>query len=267
MFTRLRAHFGTAGLVVAIVALIAALAGGAYAASNSSEAGKATASAKAKKGPRGPKGATGPAGPAGPAGPQGAAGAKGKDGAPGTAGANGTNGTNGTNGASVLASTESTGTGNCEGRGGSKFVAGASTTYACNGKEGLSGFTEALPVGKTETGTFALSEAKASGALFAPLSFNIPLATALDAAHVVYVPAFETNPDPTHCAGNQTTPKATSGYLCIYGFVSNVTYAGSFSANVEEESEGTGLTGTILRFTVTAPEVAAQGFGGWAVTG
>jgi hypothetical protein len=97
MLTRLRIHFGAAGLIVAIMALVVALAGSAIAANGGgSSDGKATASAKAKKGPKGPKGDTGPAGPAGPAGPQGA---KGDNGAPGANGKDGTNGAKGTTGA------------------------------------------------------------------------------------------------------------------------------------------------------------------------
>jgi hypothetical protein len=142
-----------------VIALVFALFGGAYAASNSSNNGKATASAKAKKGPRGPKGATGPAGPAGAQGPAGPAGAK------GDAGANGSNGAAGTTGATGAA--------------GPKGATGAAGAPGATGPTGFSGFTETLPAGKTETGTWSVAivpETEKGFQVSVPISFPIPTA-------------------------------------------------------------------------------------------
>ena len=225
MFSSLRTRFGIPG-VISVIALVFAMFGGAYAASNSSGGGKATASAKAKQGPRGKTGKTGPAGPAGPAGPTGPtgpAGAKGAAGSNGTAGTNGTNGTNGAPGTSVT-STEfvSTEEGHCT-VGGSKFVAGSSKTYACNGKDGETGFTETLPSGKTETGSFSLTvstgkfneEAEKSFGAGA-ISFAIPLTEELDGNHVHIIGLGATG-DASSCdEGTSKEPKAAPGNLCVY---------------------------------------------------
>jgi hypothetical protein len=150
MFSTLRTRFGIPG-VISVIALVFAMFGGAYAASNSSNNGKATASAKAKKGPKGPKGATGPAGPAGAQGPAGPAGAK------GDAGANGSNGAAGPTGAA-----------------GAKGATGAA---GATGATGFSGFTETLPAGKTETGTWSVTVApiESSFNFNSTISFPIPV--------------------------------------------------------------------------------------------
>lgn len=88
MVSRLRAQFGTAGLIVAIVALVAALAGGAFAAQaglNGKQKKEVKKIAKSFQG-TGPAGAAGPAGPAGPKGEKGDTGAAGADGAKGATG-------------------------------------------------------------------------------------------------------------------------------------------------------------------------------------
>jgi hypothetical protein len=156
----IREPFGKAGLTVAILALVFAMVGGAYAAKGAltgkqkkevekiakteakkfvitstsqikpsvleSSGPKATASAKGKQGKQGKQGKTGKTGPQGPAG---ATGPAGPQGAKGDTGANGKDGANGTNGKEGL-----------EGKA---------------GKNGTTGFTEMLPSGKTETGTWA----------------------------------------------------------------------------------------------------------------
>ncbi len=109
MFSRLREHFGTASLIVAVFALMAALATGAVAANGGSGEGKASASAKAKKGPRGPKGPKGAKGDPGPAGPQGPVGPPGSQGPKGDPGAAGADGVKGATGATGPAGTGATG--------------------------------------------------------------------------------------------------------------------------------------------------------------
>lgn len=253
---RRKEPFGKAGLTVAVLALVLAMVGGAYAASNSG-GGKATASAKAKRGPRGPKGATGPAGPAGPAGTNGT---NGKDGAPGT---NGKDGTNGADGKSVIAATENPGA-NCT-EGGSSFeVEGSGTKhYACNGEEGAPGAPgaihpgETLPSEATETGSWTFSAPATpqcsgtgcseitlsqSAFLLAPISFPIPLAGALDGAHVHYVEAGGSAPE---CPGTNAQPKAQKGNLCVYQtFALGVPKTGELAnAEVFPASGGPALVG------------------------
>ena len=179
-YRALHDQFGTAGLVLSIVAIVLALGGGAYAANH------ATAS-KAKQGPRGKTGKTGPAGPAGPAGatgPAGPAGAKGENGAAGGAGAPGESVTVTESANAFGAHCNNTTTG----KGGSEFKVGASTAYACNGKNGTTGFTEFLPEGKTETGTWEV-QGYLPGAeeyLSSTASFNIPLEHAPTTIHYIF---------------------------------------------------------------------------------
>jgi hypothetical protein len=280
MFSTLRTRFGIPG-VISVMALVFAMFGGAYAASNSSDGGKATASAKAKKGPRGPKGTTGPAGPAGPQGPAGPVGAKGDAGAAGV------------NGVSVT-STESanaidghcTGTGT-SGKGGSKFVSATGVTYACNGKNGTTGFTETLPPGKTETGTWAFAPIRASaitGEVKVPISFPIPLeaipgptAGALGANQVHYIGVSgeeqfdETTKGPSlACHGTVEEPSADPGNLCIYTRTL-LPEAETLAASVfifrpsSSATSGADPTGAILNILSTET-ATVTGYGTWAVT-
>jgi hypothetical protein len=173
MLSPLRNRFGIPG-VISVIALVFAMFGGAYAASNDS-GGKATSSAKAKRGPRGPKGPAGPAGPTGPAGP---AGAKGDTGAQGP-----------------------------QGEPGPQGPAGPQCPAGKDGKDGETGFTETLPSGETETGTWLVL----TGQTMVPLHFNIPLAAPLPEAQVKYVTA-----PTTDCPGSAADPQAEEGFLCVY---------------------------------------------------
>jgi hypothetical protein len=250
MFSTLRTRFGIPG-VISVMALVFAMFGGAYAASNSSGGGKATASAKAKKGPRGPKGATGPAGPAGPQGP---AGANGKD---GSNGANGSNGTTGTPGQSVTSTVEPPGA-HCE-EGGFKLASASGTQYVCNGlvgENGQTGFTETLPSGKTETGTWFL-DVTHEGQNGTAISFPIPLEEPIAEENVVTLKESEaTKPG---CPGSTSTPEAEPGYFCLYT-KGEGTLSGFF--NVQGSTPG-----MLAAFISFAPVPAPQAFRGvWAVT-
>lgn len=274
MLSRLREHFGTAGLVVAMVALVAALTGGAVAANGTG--GDATASAKAKKGPPGPKGPkgakgdTGPAGPQGPAGPRGDKGDTGAAGSNGADGANGTNGTNGTNGVSVT-SEEFSGTkeGKCAGNGGTKFTSASGSTFACNGKAGEGNpWTElgTLPPGETETGTWLLQTKGIGGEAVVPISFTLPLESAP-------TPTLVEGASAPGCPGIvDGIPTADPGNLCLY--------AGLKAGGVAEEEDtkfiifvnpdppglnpGASKAGTVLKFGCASP--ACNWYGPWAVT-
>ena len=251
MFSTLRNRFGIPG-VISVIALVFAMFGGAYAASNSSGGGKATASAKAKKGPRGPKGATGPAGPQGPAGP---AGAK------GDAGANGAAGGVGPAGPTGLA--------------GPKGVTGATGP---TGATGFSGFTETLPAGKTETGTWSILESatqEVTSAAYTAISFPIPLAKGAEEKAFVFNQK-ETEEEEfgtTGCTGSFEKPTAPAGVLCVYTGAEELENAeGHLEAQLRPgvTFEGYGPSGAFLsgyafHGTMAAP-ARAEARGTWAVT-
>jgi len=288
MVSRLRTHFGTAGLVVAVVALVAALAGGAVAANGGG--GKATASAKAKPGPRGPKGAKGSAGAAGPAGPAGPAGTAGAAGPQGPAGANGTNGANGKtvlNGS--VAPSAGIGT---DGdfyidtvaskiygpKAGGAWPAGVSLkgtngTNGTNGSPWTAGGT--LPSGATETGTWMFGDESPVivGFNVVPLSYPIPLQNPLGEADVFFMNEAEVVPpecdNPTHPgAPSAANPEADSGKLCVF------TVENPFAANPGEEKSNSLITADILNIgsaTTGAFLIKLKGkglfYGTYAVTG
>jgi Collagen triple helix repeat (20 copies) len=247
--SRLREHFGTAGLVVAIVALVAALAGGAIAANGGSDGGKATASAKGKQGPRGKTGKTGktgPQGPAGPAGPQGPVGPKGDTGAPGANGSDGAKGATGATGPT-----------------------GDIGPTGDTGPTGETGFVEALPSEATMKGTWWF-QATNDEVQFSPVSFPIPLSSA--AAASIKAAHFSTEDEEDfkqECPGTINDPKAEPGALCFYvnpapilktvpSFPPPVLRPGS---NGEEgiETTGIGTTGVLLFFSGALEEQHAGG--------
>lgn len=273
MFSTLRNRFGIPG-VISVIALVFAMFGGAYAASNSSNGGKATASAKAKAGPRGKTGKTGPAGPAGPVGPAGPAGPKGDTGAAGA---------KGDTGQSVTVASESAG-GNCS-NGGQKLTSTSGTAYVCNGQNGTFG-QGTLGSGVTEKGAWAVTgygEEEEPLIWTSAISFPTPLASPLDEAHSVFVPAPEgnppvvNNPDPIHCPGSTAQPAAASGYLCVYTSYLETPpltpYQGGpirrLSGLTAGGGRGADTFGFGMSFIVKSESFFTQGgsFGSWAVTG
>jgi hypothetical protein len=181
MFKRIHQKLGTAGFIIAIVALVAALGGGAYAASGGLS-GKQKKEVKkiAKKyaGKQGKQGPVGPAGPNGAPGPRGPAGAQGPAGGKGDKGDKGDKGETGAPGASVTRSPIASG--ECGNQTGVKYTLSGTSTTICNGE---SGFTETLPPGETETGTWSIAmPASEPGFAFqSTISFPIPLAEAGEA--------------------------------------------------------------------------------------
>jgi hypothetical protein len=270
MLTRLRTHFGTAGLIVAVVALIAALGGAAIAAGGGSGGSKATASAKGKPGPRGPRGKTGPAGPAGPAGSAGAAGPVGPAGPQGSPGANGQDGAAGAAGPT-----------------GPKGAAGVGSVGE-TGPTGPTGPTGTfggifLPEGVTETGFWAFNTpgTKAikdgdgnmvtvgSSEAWAPISFPDIVEEPGGAINIILQsdPTFEQKCE-VEAGGEPANPKAPIGSMCVWSLnLSNATLVHVCkSAPVNCAIDGIRPTGGYLRFT-TAAEGPAFGFGTWALTG
>jgi hypothetical protein len=236
----------TPSTVIATLALVFAMSGGAYAAKHylitstkqiSPKVLKALKGANGTNGAAGSPGATGPAGLGGAAGPQGAKGETGVAGPVGPQGPGGAAGAKGETGA-----------------------AGAPGANGTNGTNGTTGFTETLPSGKTETGGWALSPS-AEGIALAPISFNIPLAHALEAANVHFV---EANGNGSTCPGTVQTPTATPGNLCVYkDFVLDLTFEAIIQYN--GATSGADTAGALLKFEAgaEAPRIA---FGTWAVT-
>jgi len=256
MFSTLRTRFGIPG-VISVIALVFAMLGGAYAASNGSGP-LASSSAKhhkrhnnkskaGKRGPRGPKGATGATGPMGPAGLPGAPGAKGDN---GSNGSNGSDGSNGTSATTAAYSGEE-----CE-NGGIEVNSASPTAYVCNGENGQTGFTETLPSGKSEKGTWSLAMS-GTGVAWVPVSFSIPLASSVPTHYLT----FEDNPT-AECPGSWEEPAAAAGNLCIYQTTElNGTFFHTF--NMENEAfDQAGKSGTVLWFT----GATGQAGGTWAVT-
>jgi hypothetical protein len=268
MFSRLREHFGTAGLVVAIVALVAALGGGAYAATGGSGGGKATASAKqgkqgkpgkpGKTGPAGSQGAAGPAGPAGPAGVKGDAGAAGSNGTAGAAGKS----------VSEAAATPA----ECGGvAGGVKYTLDTTTTV-CDGKDGKDGVLqpgETLRPGTTETGAWRFIDAGEEYE-YALISFPIPLSQQ-DAASMTFEARAVGDGPSANCPGSAEDPQAEPGYLCTYGsgFESNfdgVPREGVYKLTNSGEQKGVSSAGAALAFETATLPAEAHAFGTFAIT-
>ncbi len=247
MLSPLRNRFGIPG-VISVIALVFAMLGGAYAASNDS-GGKATASAKAKRGPRGPKGATGPAGPQGPAGPAGAKGDAGANGAAGAAGEKGPTGPTGAKGA--------TGATGVTGPEGSPWTAGGT-----------------LPSGKTETGTWSISQhTRGEGPAVASISFPIPLNASGESFAFSLEETKEEEFGSSECGGSALEPTAPKGVLCVYtGLeqVENATRAGFTTSPGETKFFTYGPSGaSLLGFTVEGnaeKEARVDAWGSWAVT-
>jgi hypothetical protein len=249
MLSRIREHFGSAGLVVAIVALVAALAGGAIAANGGADGGKATASAKGKPGPRGKTGKTGPAGPAGPAGAPGPAGPQGPAGANGAPGAQGATGPTGKTGSAGEAGAE-----------GPTGPAGPS----CNENgECL------LPVGATETGVWSF---RVKGVLtgFATVSFPLRVPGGVSEFHYVSQEEMQTQPAIEEgCPGTNIEPAAAPGILCVYeGNPPSGLLVNANPPTFPLISDST--SGLVLNFGLTAEaqeeELEAKGTGTWAIS-
>jgi hypothetical protein len=213
--------------VAMTLALVFAMTGGAYAAkkylitSTKQISPKVLKQLKGKAGPAGPAGAQGPAGPAGP---QGSAGAKGENGAPGAPGEKGANGTPGESVAYKEVSTSNKA--KCGGLGGAEYTVASKTVLICTGQ---TGFTETLPKGKTETGTWSLYAPPVGIGAFvrASASFAVPLAAPITseacqkyeptcAAHYVSSEEVTNKTAPAQCPGSAEEPKAEEGSLCVY---------------------------------------------------
>lgn len=222
-----------ASTVIALAALVLATSGGAWAATRylvTSTKQIKPSVLKQLKGAAGPKGAAGANGQPGPQG------AQGPPGAPGTPGKDGKEGKEGPEGQ--------------------------------EGNPGQTGFTEVLPAGKTETGTWAVNlVAPASEQLtLAPISFSIPAAAAGEA---VYLNETQTagKAGTGGCTGTAAAPTAPAGKLCIYTESEETEkLAAAPKTAFNEELGRFGKPGSFLEFVVQA-EGEALAHGSWAVTG
>jgi hypothetical protein len=203
--------------VVATLALVFAMSGGAIAASHYLISSTKQISPKvlnALKGASGKNGATGPTGPTGPAGAAGA-GSQGPAGAQGPQGPKGETGPKGE-----------------------------------NGKNGETGFTETLPSGKTETGTWGLSGSEGLVTVSYPFKVAEPFAK----EDIIFLGEGEGKTE--DCPGTEAEPMAAEGKLCVY--------AGIGSEDTYHESLGfpqSSVAGASLDISTET-----LGYGTWALT-
>ena len=261
MISRIHSKLGTAGFVVAIVALVAALGGGAYAAQQAGLNGKQKKQVKSIANSEAKKYANSNPGPTGAQGPQGITGPQGSKGDAGNPGSNGSDGSDGSDGQSVTVTNEPPGA-NCT-SGGKKLVSASGTTYVCNGE---TGFTDTLPAGKTETGTWAIGPKDKTS--WIPLSFNIPLEEAPESIYYVNAAGEEVTDffggrqPAANCLGDFENPTAPAGAVCVYA---------ETEIGVGAEFEGSRpsdpnlyVSGAVFGYSLTAENKEA--WGSWAVT-
>jgi hypothetical protein len=221
------------------------------------------------------KGATGPQGAKGDTGAQGAQGSKGDPGAKGNDGAPGK---------SVVVNEIPPETFGCNELGGVEVgVEGQAAIELCNGKDGnpwTAGGT--LPAGATETGTYGMQTSDESGefGIWAPISFQIPLATDTQtaaSANVEYGPAKETAvPSPEEeeffevCPGSYDSPQALPGHLCIFENEAIAKYNTTFvgvKAGPTAGLSGVLSSGAYLEFAPNEAAELAVVAGSFAITG
>jgi Collagen triple helix repeat (20 copies) len=239
----IREPFGTAGLIVACIALVLALTGAAFAAAGLNGKQKKEVKSIAKQF-AGQPGAPGAAGPQGPKGDPGAAGSNGAPGVPGANGATGPTGKTGVTG-----------------------VTGAT------GPTGMSGFTETLPPGKTETGSWtAVWSGENQDNIFASsISYSIPLSE--PSTNAVILNREETEGSTTtpvngcefELENPAAVPVAPPGTLCVFVTEEATGSLARTAVPGETGESGDSPVGTIL-LAKTSPGGKIRLGGVWAVT-
>ncbi len=199
---------------------------------------------------------------------------KGKAGANGAPGAQGPAGANGTGIAGPAGPTGGTGKEGPEGKEGHEGKQGEP------GKNGETGFTETLPSGKTETGTWSDELGAVEREAAVSISFPIPLAHALASKFSVHFVNTEDKEFAHHefvlstvCLGSAGKPEAKPGNLCVY---ENLLETNAPREELEVEflalgadssrEAGAGTTGAIMLIPQVPAGTGVGGFGAWAVT-
>jgi Collagen triple helix repeat (20 copies) len=291
VISRIHQRLGTAGFVIAIVALIAALSGGAYAASgglSSKQKKEVEKIAKSVSKP-GTAGATGPAGTPGAKGDAGSTGAEGKQGSAGNQGSAGTSAE-----ATSFTGSKTVGSVTCT-EGGIVVKSAKPEAAVCNGAKGQTGFTEKLPSGKTETGTWAISLSTTENiGANTSVSFPIPLAAAgAEGTAWAFSQAEVENEEwgkkesntsegcvvgapgckDTGCRGSVAEPTAPKGTLCVYAAleVRNAKAEGPLEPrNYEFGFDAYGVSGAFIAGPfmngTSGTPATFEGNGTWAVT-
>lgn len=146
---------------------------------------------------------------------------------------------------------------------GPKGDAGEKGERGLQGIPGETGFTETLPSGETETGTWALGPFAKTALV--PLTFNIPLAEAPEELHFVNEAGEEKTGEGSfgtavNCLGSAEEPTAPAGEVCVYESA-NFGGAAGFSGNSVIEALFT--AGATFNYGIAEGQVAE---GTWAVT-
>jgi hypothetical protein len=218
-------------------------------------------------GPQGTAGAAGPTGPAGATGATGVTGATGASGATGATGPAGATGLTGPTGQTGAAGTTGAGTTGPTGPTGATGRAGPTGTTGEAGKTSVEG---PLASGQSESGFWALATPGQGGIerpVAGSISFQIPLAEALEGSHVVYLKPGEKSTG--KCEGSATEPTAASGYLCVYAGHEEAE-GGEQESGIQNASGAAGAStrGAFVIFTSARSEFTTKAIvvGSWAVT-
>jgi hypothetical protein len=229
-----------AAVAIAVVALVLSITGGAFAAGHYLITSTKQISPRVLGALKGRAGAKGVAGPAGAQGPQGPQGVPGQQGPGGPAGASGK---------------------------GEKGDRGEKGEKGERGEAGTTGFTEHLPSGKTETGTWAANvfQPSATKVALIPISFTIPLAGGGE-GFLLSEAETKAKSGKGGCTGTVATPTAPAGKLCVYTEEeenSELSFAPELLT--EETPDHFGKAGAFIEFAIEAGgQASARGV--WAVT-
>jgi hypothetical protein len=133
------------------------------------------------------------------------------------------------------------------------------------GAQGIPGpFTDTLPGGKSQKGTWAIGDVAAAIGNFidTSISFNFPL-PANPTPH--FIP--DGAPNPAGCSGDASNPVAAPGHLCVFALYNDSSLnAGSlYDPSGGGFATGAGKFGTVVVFTANAAGTVDT-LGTWAVT-